>query len=33
MRCRTLDLGVSEDLLVNSTSPDFGINMALRMFF
>jgi len=28
-----LDLGVSEDLLVNSTSPDFGINMALRMFF
>jgi hypothetical protein len=28
-----LDLGVSEDLLVNSTSPDFGINIALRMLF
>ncbi|MFZ3207675.1 MAG: DUF3187 family protein [Geobacteraceae bacterium] len=28
-----LDLGVSEDILVNSTSPDFGINMALHMLF
>lgn len=29
----SLDLGVSEDLLVIGTSPDFGINLALRMLF